>query len=426
VRVRDIPIEARAAAAPPAGWSWSSLTVAPHRLAFFLAMIVVAGSSLWWATIQLDRVFAIGLPYELSPSVVHAALMTFGFMPLFFAGFLFTAGPKWLGVRPPSARDVRTPLVLMTLGWLAWPVAGHVSAAAAAAALLLPLAGLGAITLRFWRLVRASAEPDRLHAKCIGAALAVGCASLAGVWVAVVAGSPDLARTFVVTALWGFIVTVFVTVAHRMIPFFTSSAVPMVDAWRPFWVLHVMLAVSGFEAASPWIEWATGAPAWHGIRGAFEVTAGGVVFWLAVAWGLVQSLKVRLVAMLHIGFCWLGIGLVLSGGSHLAQALTGEAWLPLAGLHAVTMGCLGSLMLAMVTRVTCGHGGRPIVADDVLWALFWLLQAAALLRIGAAAPLAAAAKVTLAAALAWAGVLTAWAMRYGRWYGRPRPDGRPG
>jgi uncharacterized protein involved in response to NO len=301
-----------------------------------------------------------------------------------------------------------------------------VSAAAAAAALLLPLAGLAAITLRFWRLVRASGEPDRLHAKCVGVALAVGCASLAGVFGAVLADQPELARTFVVTALWGFIVTVFVTVAHRMIPFFTSSAVPMVALWRPFWVLHVMLAVAGFEAASAWIELATDAAAWHGIRGAFEVTAGGVVFWLAIAWGLVQSLKVRLVAMLHIGFCWLGIGLLISGGSHLAQALTGEDWLPLAGLHAVTMGCLGSLMLAMVTRVTCGHGGRPIVADNLLWALFWALQAAALLRITAAAPLAVASKVTLAAALAWAGVLVTWAVRYGRWYGRPRPDGRPG
>lgn len=425
--MRDIPIQARpSAAAAPAGWSWSWLEVAPHRLAFFLAMVVLAGSGLWWATIQLDRVIGIGLPYELSPSVVHAALMTFGFMPLFFAGFLFTAGPKWLGVRPPAVRDLRAPLVLMALGWLAWPVASHVSAPAAAAALLLAFAGLAAITLRFWRLVRSSAEPDRIHAKRIGVALAVGCACLAGVFASVLADAPDLARTFVVTALWGFIVAVFVTVAHRMIPFFTSSAVPMLDAWRPFWVLHMLLAVAVFEAAAPWVELATGAAAWHGIRGALEVTAGGVVLWLAVAWGLVQSLKVRLVAMLHIGFSWLGIGLALSGALHLAQALTGRQWLPLAGLHAVTMGCLGSLMMAMVTRVTCGHGGRPLVADNVVWSLFWLLQAATVLRIAAAAPLADAPKITLAAALAWAAVLGTWALRYGRWYGRPRPDGRPG
>jgi uncharacterized protein involved in response to NO len=35
-----------------------------------------------------------------------------------------------------------------------------------------------------------------------------------------------LARVWVFTGLWGFVVVVYVTVAHRMIPFFTSSAMP--------------------------------------------------------------------------------------------------------------------------------------------------------------------------------------------------------
>ena len=32
---------------------------------------------------------------------------------------------------------------------------------------------------------------------------------------------------------------------------------------------------------------------------------------------------------------------------------------------------------------------------------------------------------TLAAAL-WAAVVIAWALRYARWYGQPRTDGKPG
>jgi uncharacterized protein involved in response to NO len=282
------------------------------------------------------------------------------------------------------------------------------------------------VTRRFWRLIRASQAPDRIHATCIGIALLVGCASLTGIFVSVLADEPTLARAFVHTALWGFVATVFVTVAHRMIPFFTSGALPMVEAWRPFWVLRVLLAACAFEVACVWIELATDAAAWHGIRGAIEATVGGVIIWLAFAWGLVQSLKLRLVAMLHLGFSWLGLGFALTGASHLLQALTGEPWLPLAGLHAVTMGGLGSLMMAMVTRVTCGHGGRALVADNLVWSLFWALQGATLLRIAAAAPSVAMLKLTLAAAAVWAGALIAWAVRYGSWYGRPRFDGRPG
>lgn len=93
------------------------------------------------------------------------------------------------------------------------------------------------------------------------------------------------------------------------------------------------------------------------------------------------------------------------------------------------MGCLASLMLAMVTRVSCGHSGRALVADRIAWALFWLLQAATVLRIAAAVPgvpgVALPWLLLLAAGL-WAGTMGAWGVRLGRWYGCLRADGRPG
>ena len=56
-----------------------------------------------------------------------------------------------------------------------------------------------------------------------------------------------LARQWVLTALWGFVVSTYVAVAHRMIPFFTASAVPMATAWRPNWLMGVMLMAVGLE-----------------------------------------------------------------------------------------------------------------------------------------------------------------------------------
>jgi len=221
-----------------------------------------------------------------------------------------------------------------------------------------------------------------------------------------------------------------VTVAHRMIPFFTSSAVPMVEVWRPFWVLWVLLAAAAMEAVAVWVElsgWTSGdaGRAWMLLRGLLELAAGGVVLWLAVAWGLVQSLKIRLLAMLHIGFVWLGLAFVLGGASQWLGLASGVPALAMGALHALSMGCLGSLMLAMVTRVSCGHSGRALVADNLVWGLFWGLQLATLLRIAGALPGARAGWV-LAAALLWAAVMVVWGARYGSWYGRLRVDGKPG
>ncbi|MEZ5741402.1 MAG: NnrS family protein [Burkholderiaceae bacterium] len=52
-------------------------------------------------------------------------------------------------------------------------------------------------------------------------------------------------------------------------------------------------------------------------RGLVELTIGSVLLWISIAWGLFDSLRIRLLAMLHIGFVWLGIAFVLAGLSQL-------------------------------------------------------------------------------------------------------------
>ena len=112
----------------------------------------------------------------------------------------------------------------------------------------------------------------------------------------------------------------------------------------------------------------------------------------------------------------------------MAGGHAGHGVLGLGALHALTMGCLASLMLAMVTRVSCGHSGRALVADRIVWTLFWCLQAAAVLRIAASVPGIAGLPLPLLplAAGLWAATMGAWGLRLGRWYGRLRADGRPG
>jgi uncharacterized protein involved in response to NO len=370
------------------------------------------------------------LPYVMSPTLVHAAVMTFGFVPLFFSGFLFTAGPKWLRVEPLEVRLLLMPLVMQAIGWLLWLTGVHTHMLVALGGLALAWSGLARTTWLFWRLVWRSCEADQLHARTVGVAFLVGCTSLAGLLANLVVGATTVALACVMTGLWGFLVVVFVTVAHRMIPFFTSGAMPFITARCPFWALGLMVLAAVVEVAAVWVEMdgplhGPMATVWMLTRGVFELGVGCILLWLASVWGLMQSLKNRLLAMLHIGFLWLGLALVLGGAAQLLGLAQGTAVLSLGSLHAVTIGCLASLMLAMVTRVSCGHSGRAQVADHTIWSLFVLLQLTALSRI-AAAQSALASWLLLPTALMWAVTMAVWGVRLGSWYGRVRTDGRVG
>ena len=426
------PAALRRAAAPPPPWRLRWLFAAPHRLTFFAGALVLGASALWWALALLARSQGVPLAWQLAPAQAHALLMGFGFMPQFFAGFLFTAGPRWLALPPPDARTLLTPVLAQLGGWAVFLMGVHAPTAGlgtllCAAALAAVASGWSLIVGRFWRLLRASRVDDRLHLRCVAAALAFGALLL---WVAAVAVAlqrmPWL-RPLALAGVWGFAGVVFVSTAHRMVPFFGAAALPALDAWRPGVLLAVFVGAMLVEAAAAaaqalWWPWPAAA---HALLVAIEAPVALLLLTLAWRWARLAPLRQRLLAMLYLSFVWLGVAFALAAASN-AVAAAGGGSLGLAPLHAFTMGFLGSTLLAMVTRVTSGQGGRALAADRIAWALFLALQGAVLLRLGAELLPALSGVLTPAAAVLWAVVTGAWALRYGRWYGRPRIDGRPG
>lgn len=411
---------AGAPAPPAARWRWRNLLASPHRIGFLCGMTVLAASGTWWALVQLDRT-GLGphVGSALSPTLAHGAVMVFGFMPLFFAGFLFTVGPRWLALPPQPATAVAAPLAAQCAGWLLWLLATQVGGKALAlAALGLACAGLCTVSWRFGRLVAASRQDDRLHARAMLAAHAAGCACLLALFACVALDAHEAARAVVRTGLWAFIVPVFLSAADRQIPFFSPEALPGARWPLARHSLRVLLALAALEALGAWLAVFAPAGAWQVALGIVEALAAGVLLALAAAWVRARRLATRLMVMFHAALLWLGLSFALAAAGHLLGALQGGAVLPLAGLHALTMGCLGSLMLGMVSRVAAGQAGRSQFTDGVLWLLFWLLQGAALLRVAAAArPVQG---LLTAAALLWAAIVLSWGVRQVNGYGRPR------
>ena len=96
-----------------------------------------------------------------------------------------------------------------------------------------------------------------------------------------------------------------------------------------------------------------------------------------------------------------------------------------APVHALTVGFFGSLLVAMVTRVTQGHSGRPLEMGSIPWLCFCLLQGVAVLRIAAEVLPDTQGWLALAA-VGWVIAFAPWVARSAWIYLTPRADGQVG
>jgi uncharacterized protein involved in response to NO len=426
-------------AGPQVGaWALHRLLGAPHKLAFGAAALWLGLGALWWAAVLALGGAGAGthLGWALPPPLAHSLIFTLAFMPLFITGFLFTAGPHWLGLPAVPARALLAPVLLMSAGWALALPGVHLGTPLAATGLACVALGWSAVVWRWLQLLRASRAADRLHARLAALHSALGACALWAASAALAAEHVVGLQMAVRGALWGWLVPMFLMVSQRMLPFFHAGRPHIARADHARALLWVLLGACawqlGFALAE--LRWQPLPPQWRAVQAAGEAPAAALLLWLALRWALGHGLRLQLLSMLHLAFAWLGVALALAAVSHGWQALSGGGRaLGLAPLHALTMGYLGGTLMAMTTRVVAGHSGRAVAADATAWVLFGLAQGAALLRVVAALwPAArmpgwpdAAGALTLASSALWTAAMVGWAWRYGRWLGRPRADGRP-
>ena len=135
--------------------------------------------------------------------------------------------------------------------------------------------------------------------------------------------------------------------------------------------------------------------------------------------------KPGLLTVLFLGLAWLPIAFALYSAQSVAYLLTGVYTLGRAPAHALFIGFFGSVLIAMVTRVTQGHSGRALVMPGAAWFAFTLIQGVTLIRIAAEFG-ADGMRMQAMAAIGWLLALTPWVIWLGRIYLSPRTDGKPG
>ncbi|HEU0187186.1 MAG TPA: NnrS family protein, partial [Gallionellaceae bacterium] len=284
----------------------------------------------------------------------------------------------------------------------------------------LTLAGWAIGLFALFRVLRHSRSIDKRHPAIAWVALLLGWCGAAAWLVWLLTDNYAWLNLAWQAGIWLFLLPVFFNVGHRMIPFFTASAMIRCRLDRPEWPLPVALACSAGHGVLQLLE----LPQWLWLC---DLPLALSALYLGYAWNLLRSLAVPMVAVLHIGVAWLGVAALLFSVQSLTLFASGRLILGLAPLHALTIGFFSTVLLGMATRVSLGHSGLSINPQRYTWLLFATLQIAAMLRIAAEmSPPDWRAILYLSAAIAWLLCFLPWLTFYLPLFLKPRADGLPG
>ena len=114
----------------------------------------------------------------------------------------------------------------------------------------------------------------------------------------------------------------------------------------------------------------------HTVTGVLAFAAAALHGFRLSQWRGFATTTNPLLFVLHAAYIWLPVGYVLLG-----CAVFGWVFTPTAALHALTMGAIGNIVLAVTTRVSLGHTGRPLQVARITVVAYWLLAIAVLIRV---------------------------------------------
>lgn len=357
------PMPARVAFYQVSQWPLWMLAFRPFFLAggalAFLSvgywLLILSGYAQWYLAIPA--------------TLWHAHEMLFGFAGVVVAGFLLTAAQTWTGVASISGK----PLMWLSLIWLSarlafFIVVPNIDQFNLYGVLILQVVWwLSVIIVLASMLIKASSKHNYLFLFILSFLCTLNMLYL----ILVLKNQMQLALAMVDTAV--LVISLLVgVVAGRVLPFFTAKGLELPLQVRTPNIDKVVLYLSVLAIALFFINKLF----------LSEITPAAVVMSAAffhlvrsVCWWNKQVLKVPLLWALHFAYLTLGIGFLLVAISFYSSVILFKD-----ALHFITIGSIGMMILAMMTRVLLGHTGRPLIIPRFMAIAFALVFSAAIIR----------------------------------------------
>jgi uncharacterized protein involved in response to NO len=341
----------------------------------------------------------------------HSHEMLFGFVPAIIAGFLLTAVQTWTGV--PSVKGNR--LLFLVLVWtlarifILFPAGLPPWWIIALDLAFLPLVGVFlAIPL-----IKVNQTRNMVF-------LPILCLmSLANLLTYL----PQLGfdSAFNAQGLYGMTMLTTALVAllgGRVIPMFTANGTNTTKVLPKAW-LEITSMASLFII---FIFFAAGLTRFSSLMAAVCALSACLHFYRCLRWRPWVTLTTPLVWSLHFTMMFIPIGLGLMAAHFWFAPFNLSV-----AIHSLTVGTIGGMNLAMMSRVSLGHSGRPLKAHPVMSMAFIFIICAALARsIGVAFLPQNMVQLWGLSGILWCAAFACFVIIYFRILSRARVDGKPG
>jgi uncharacterized protein involved in response to NO len=360
---------------------------------FFLAAGIwgMAAMGLWVAALVLS----LPVGGELGGAAWHAHEMLFGYTSAALAGFLLTAIPNWTGRLPVSGMPLLVLFSLWCLGraTLLFPELLGNGLSFAVDALFLPallvICSREIITGRKWKDLKILAGLAALSL----ANIAFHVCNYTGV------GIEAPSRLAI-----GAYLTLIMIVGGRILPSFTRNWLAKRGETRlpaPYDRFDAVTILVGVGALGLWWLWPEEA-----VTGAATLVAAALHAIRLCRWRGWQTPAEGLLAILHVAYGFVVLGF-------LAIAATAFGLLDmLSSLHVLTVGAIGTMTLAVMSRATRGHTGLELHASALTVMSYVAMVLAGLLRPLAAFLPEQSSTLVAAAGLCWTLAFALYLLEY--------------
>ena len=305
----------------------------------------------------------------------HAHEMLFGFVVAIIVGFLLTAVQNWTGQESIASWPLACLFGLWLLAriFLLYPVT--------AIEALLPWLDLALIPAAAWVLGRLVWRVRQMHNLVFVPILLLLTVTNAQMHWAISSGDGGLARSASQSAIF-IIVFVMLIMAGRVIPFFTATGTrtrrtepsKLIEGLSLGTVgLLVLLQLSGGIQYLPPL-----------LVASLFLLAAVVHFVRLLRWRPWITYREPLLWSLHLAYLFIVLGFFLCALRYAGlslELLSGFANQYATILHSFTLGGMGLLILAMMSRVALGHTGRPLTVSSWITLGFLCVIAAYLSRV---------------------------------------------